>query len=282
MPTVSAVIATYNRAADLAVSLPKLYDQTRPPDELVIVDDGSTDNTATLINERFPQATYLRLPTNQGLIAARNHGIRKAKGDYILSLDDDCWFLNEAALASALNQTAAAAILTFNLLLPNGTRTYPENAPPFHSPTFLGGASLLHRASVIAAGLYPESFRCFGEESDLALRLYDAGHSILTLPAITVYHAQSPANRSEHRTRFYTHRNAVLTDLLRCPTPYLPLALPRTWAANTLYNLKQGYWTTDLELSLTLPGLLKIAATHRHPVTRQTYRNWRRLRASSF
>jgi GT2 family glycosyltransferase len=280
MPTVSAVIATYNRCADLAVSLPKLVAQTRPPDEIVIVDDGSTDDTGALIAERFPSAIYIRLPENRGLIAARNVGMLRATGDYILSLDDDCWFLAPDGLAAALDHARkrpGAAVFSFNVVLPNGDRSVPPGTEPFETGTFFGGASLLHRKSVIDAGLYAEEFRCLGEESDLAMRLHDSGHSIVTVPNVLVYHAQSDAGRNHARIRFYSHRNAVLREILRCPPELLPAALLRTWAANTRYNLAHGYWRVDLALALRLPDLLKTAARLRRPVRREAYRTWRHL-----
>jgi len=90
MPMVSVIIPTYNRAHVLARSIQSVLNQTFQDFELIIVDDGSTDDTESLVN-RFSskKIKYVRHQKNQGGSPARNTGIRLAKGDYIAFLDDD-------------------------------------------------------------------------------------------------------------------------------------------------------------------------------------------------
>ena len=90
MPTVSVIIPTYNRAHVLGRSIQSVLNQTFQDFELIIVDDGSTDDTESLVN-RFSskKIKYVRHQGNQGRSVTRNTGIRLAKGDYIAFLDDD-------------------------------------------------------------------------------------------------------------------------------------------------------------------------------------------------
>jgi glycosyltransferase involved in cell wall biosynthesis len=89
--SVSVVITAYNRADLLPVTIESVLNQTRPPREVILVDDGSTDSTPE-VAARFPTVHYVR-QENQGVGAARNRGLSLASGDYVNFLDDDDWFL---------------------------------------------------------------------------------------------------------------------------------------------------------------------------------------------
>ena len=89
--TVSVVIPTYNRGHLVGEAVASVLGQTVPPLEVIVVDDGSTDDTRDRLRPYLPRVTYLH-QTNQGVSAARNHGIRKARGEFIAFLDsDDVW-----------------------------------------------------------------------------------------------------------------------------------------------------------------------------------------------
>jgi GT2 family glycosyltransferase/SAM-dependent methyltransferase len=86
-PTVAVVIPTFNRARYLRDALSSVLAQTRPVEEIVVVDDGSDDDTVAVVGE-FPQVVFIR-QDNSGPSAARNAGIRAATSDYVLCLDSD-------------------------------------------------------------------------------------------------------------------------------------------------------------------------------------------------
>ena len=91
MASISVVLPTYNRATLLVRALNSILNQKRLPDQIIVVDDGSTDETQQLIAEKYPAITYL-YQENQGVSAARNYGIREARSDWIAFLDsDDEW-----------------------------------------------------------------------------------------------------------------------------------------------------------------------------------------------
>lgn len=89
-PLVSAIIATYKRAGLVSRAIESVRRQTYSNLEIIVVDDGSPDNTESVVraipDERI---RYLRHDKNRGLPAGRNTGIRAAKGEYIAFLDDD-------------------------------------------------------------------------------------------------------------------------------------------------------------------------------------------------
>lgn len=91
LPLVTAVIPTYNRAADVTIAVATVVAQTYPEDalEIVVVDDGGTDDTAASLTRDFgDRVRYLR-KANGGVAAARNFGMAAARGELIALLDDD-------------------------------------------------------------------------------------------------------------------------------------------------------------------------------------------------
>lgn len=90
-PTVSVVIPCYNAAPFLRETLDSAINQTYPPLEILLIDDGSTDDSAAIAESYGPPVRVIRQP-NQGESVARNRGIDEAKGDWIAFLDaDDLW-----------------------------------------------------------------------------------------------------------------------------------------------------------------------------------------------
>ena len=88
----SALIPTYNRRAQVLRAVDSVLTQTVPVDEIIVVDDGSTDNTAEAIRSRYGPRVKLFSQENKGVSAARNRGLREARGHWIAFLDSaDVW-----------------------------------------------------------------------------------------------------------------------------------------------------------------------------------------------
>jgi glycosyltransferase involved in cell wall biosynthesis len=91
MIKISVIIPTYNRVPLLDRAIESVLAQSRPADEIIVVDDGSTDNTRQLIETRYSQIKYIH-QSNKGVSAARNAGINRSNCDWICLLDsDDSW-----------------------------------------------------------------------------------------------------------------------------------------------------------------------------------------------
>ena len=88
---ISVIIPTYNRRETLSRALDSVYSQSHPADEVIVVDDGSTDGSGELVKRRYPQCRLLSQP-NSGVSSARNLGLTAATADWIALLDsDDAW-----------------------------------------------------------------------------------------------------------------------------------------------------------------------------------------------
>lgn len=91
----SIIIATYNRAHIIGKAIESIINQTYNNWELIIVDDGSTDNTKEIVESYSDNRISYFLKKNEERSIARNYGIDKSKGDYISFLDDDDYYLAE-------------------------------------------------------------------------------------------------------------------------------------------------------------------------------------------
>jgi glycosyltransferase involved in cell wall biosynthesis len=94
-PLVSIIIPTYNYARFLGKALSSCFDQTYQNLEVIVVDDGSTDNTKQVIEPFNERIVYL-YQENQGVSTARNRGLDRAKGDHIAFLDADDYLLKDS------------------------------------------------------------------------------------------------------------------------------------------------------------------------------------------
>jgi len=101
-PTVSVVIPTYNRAHLIRRAVDSALAATAPGDEIIVVDDGSTDDTADILGSYGDRIRYVRI-RNAGAGAARNYGIREARNPLIAFLDsDDEWFADKLCMQRAV------------------------------------------------------------------------------------------------------------------------------------------------------------------------------------
>ncbi|MFT4608394.1 MAG: glycosyltransferase involved in cell wall biosynthesis [Chitinophagales bacterium] len=207
---ISAIIPTYNRLDSLKRAIRSVLDQDCAVDELIVVDDGSTDNSADYIRHNFPQIK-LKEQTNQGVSAARNAGIRLAKYDWIALLDsDDSWHRNKISTIKRhqIHQPDVALIHSDEIWIRNHVRV---NAMNKHRKT--GGnvflrclpmcvispsAVVLKRALIESVGYFDESLPAC-EDYDLWLKIC-CQHSVhyIEQPLITKYGGHEDQLSAQH------------------------------------------------------------------------------------
>lgn len=110
-PSISVVIPCYNAAAFLRATIESILGQTQPVLEVIVVDDGSTDDSANIAESFGPPVRVIRQP-NQGESAARNRGIEAAGGDWVAFLDaDDLWLPTKVELQAEAIRSAPADVV---------------------------------------------------------------------------------------------------------------------------------------------------------------------------
>ena len=239
MPHLSAIIVTFNSASTIPGCLQALRDHAPAAAEIVVVDNASQDDTATVIARDWPSVTLVRLPSNLGFAAANNRGIRATTGDRLLLVNPAAMVTPQAVarLMAALDDDPAVAIAGPRLVDGDGLvelsfgpqispwgeawqklrvrgleRNWPliaaaverETQRPQY-PDWVSGACWLARRSVLeAVGLFDERFFLYTEDVDLCARVRIAGHRVAFVPAAVVRHTRG-ASRATARDAAEEH-----------------------------------------------------------------------------
>jgi glycosyltransferase involved in cell wall biosynthesis len=127
MPRVSVILPTYNRAYILPEAVESVLQQTFSDFELIIADDGSTDETAQMVRRfRDPRIRFLRNEKNRGVAAARNHALGPARGEFVAFLDsDDVWMPQKLEVSVMfLEEHAEVGGVFSDLVLLRGTERF--------------------------------------------------------------------------------------------------------------------------------------------------------------
>jgi glycosyltransferase involved in cell wall biosynthesis len=217
MPTVSVVLPTFDRARLIGRALTSIADQTYANIEIVVIDDGSTDDTREVVDRFARQSsrpvTYLR-QENSGCAAARNRGLQVAKGEFLTFLDSDDAWLPTAAESLANTLVASEADFVYSPAIeafPDGTErvNYPVAADRpevfavehFKETNIRNGAFMLRRHVLSTVAGLDESLR-HNEDSDFIQRIaihYKAAYC--SSPTVKVYHHDE--NKSLNRVGIY-------------------------------------------------------------------------------
>lgn len=209
LPGVSIVICSYNGARTLRRSLQHALAQRYPDFDVVLVDDGSSDDTAAIGAAEGVQV--IRQP-NRGLSAARNVGLAAARGDVVAYLDDDAFADPDwlSYLVHALIRSGAAGVGGPNIAPPEPSwlADCVNNAPgnPIHvlvsdrEAEHLPGCNCAFWKSDLEAidGFDPQ-FRVAGDDVDLCWRLHERGRTLVFSPAAVVWHLRRDSVRAYWR-----------------------------------------------------------------------------------
>lgn len=203
---ISVVIPTYNRLPILQKSLTALEaqeisDRTIEGYEIVLVDDGSTDQTITWLQENQTQLPHLKLyqQEHQGAAAARNLGVTKARGDTIIFIDSDLVVtesflqVHATALLKAQQQLKSDRIFTYGAVINTNNFANPTEEPykitDFSAAYFATGNVAIARKWLEAVGLFDTGFKLYGwEDLELGVRLKKLGLKLIKCPEAVGYH----------------------------------------------------------------------------------------------
>ncbi len=255
---VSVVIPAYNARVFLAETLASVFAQTLPPAEIIVVDDGSTDDTAGIARDL---GVTVISRANGGISAARNAGIRAARGEYVALLDaDDLWMPEKLEVQLAALAVAAVPSFSFTDFQtfdsrgvravkstlrahPAFRRTVPrapsganvvvaasESRPVLPDMYFLPSSAVIRRADVLAAGGFDESLRgC--EDTEFFLRLFKLVPAVAVMRPLLRYRRHEAQNTASP-TRVMTYEFAMIERIAHDPARY-PIADVRYYRAKS-------------------------------------------------
>jgi GT2 family glycosyltransferase len=296
----SIIIPAWNGAAWIGACLASLEPQLQAGDEIIVVDNGSTDGTAELVNRAFPRAQVLRQEHNQGFASGVNHGLAAARGDVLSLLNQDV-ILRDGCLKAICARLALSgpAIVGCKLLYPDGL-TLQHAGGIIHYPRaesehrgygqpddgrwdeamrvdYVTGAVFAFPRQVFdRVGQFDEGFfPAYYEETDYCFRAREAGFAVWYEPRASAVHFESQshdvASEAHHqaaqtgRLRFILknyRRDQILNDFIPAELKYVR-ELP-TALTFTRRILAQAYFYT----LLSLPEMRSLMFAEQHESVR--------------
>jgi GT2 family glycosyltransferase len=245
---VSAVVLNYNGRHLLETILSSLAGQTREPDEVIVVDNGSSDDSRSYLAERWPEVQVLAIRQNVGVAAALNRGMAAASRDYVVLLNNDVELdpgcLEE--LVSALDEhpragSACGKLIDYHRreLLDGAGDIYTwggeanrrghgqPDVGQYDRPQDIfsacGAVAAYRRSALEAVGVFDERLFAFYEDVDWGFRAQLLGRGCRYVPTAVAYHMGSATlgKGMSDFTLYHNWRNAIWTVAKNYPAAAL-------------------------------------------------------------
>lgn len=267
---ISIIIPNYNGATFLKTCLDSLQKQSFQDFELIVVDNGSRDDSITLTKKIFPSATIFQYDKNTGFSKAVNRGISLARGKYIFLLNNDTELDQHCLkyLADFLDNNPQASFVAPKMLYLNNKEIinnagdtlsiyglahkrgngekdqgqYDQVEPIFGA---CAGGAIYRRELFDMVGLFDESFFAYLEDVDFSFRAQSQGYHCYYLPRALIYHFDGGSSKKNKRLpHYYTIRNSLYLTFKNFPSAWLFFLSPfmlLSQTRNILSGLRHGY-----------------------------------------
>jgi len=298
MELISVIVLNYNGKGFLNSCLSSLASQTYSDFEVIVVDNGSRDGSPEYIEENYPWVRLAKNDENLGFAGGTNVGIRAAKGEFIITLNNDSRadsrFIEELIKPMADPEVGVCAA---KMLFPDGRINSagicisrsgaawdrgmfePDRGQyEFVEEVFgaCAGAALYRREMLDEIGLFDEDFFLYLEDVDLAFRARLAGWKCLYVPgARVIHHHGGTAGVGSDLAVYYGNRNIVWYPIKDFPFRLLITSLPFIVARNLAvipYYALRGQGGVILRSKLdALKGVVKMMEKRKDVVRRADY-----------
>lgn len=211
---VSAVISSFNKIEDVRKNLDAIQKLTTPFDEVILVDNASSDGTAEMVRREYPWVKLVLMPhSNYGACETFNIGFSCAQYPFVAILDDDVvltpdWV--EKLIEKFKSEPETTAVLSTKVVepeMPDWWKEHPEVNRERFMATFRGCGSMARREILEKAGYYDEKFFIYGNERDLTTRILNLGYRVKQYPAVTTFHGTPFGMKMGKRSIYYHVRN---------------------------------------------------------------------------
>jgi GT2 family glycosyltransferase/glycosyltransferase involved in cell wall biosynthesis len=292
---VSVIVANYNGKHFLDDCIQSLVEQNYAADrvEILLVDNGSTDDSVAHVKLHWPKTRVLRLESNLGFAGGINAGVRHSKGEYVALINNDArahpdWLTH--GLAGFQKGMDVAMVGSKILTLDGKTIDYAGGALSFYGHGFKVGvnepddgqydrfgetlfasgcALFMPRDLYLDVGGFDDDYFAFFEDVDLGWRLWLMGYRVMYEPTSVVYHRHhgTAEGLGQERERYLLERNALVTMLKN----YEEKTLEKALAPAVMLALERGLTYSSVErqnYDLASPNLQDLA--NPEPVTAMT------------
>jgi len=234
-PRVSILIASLNTRELLRDCLRSLRAVAYQPRETIVVDNGSSDGTAAMVRDEFPEVQLIALPANLGFVGANLRAYAQASGAYVCFLNSDTrvepdFLTHLVAFMEACPDAGGCEpkilwmrdpsrldsvgdYLTWTGLLHHEGYLAPEQTLTEAKPIFAAkGACMLFRQSVLRlVGLFDEAYFAYFEETDLCWRVWLSGHKVYVVPAARILHLLAGTSRhtDSYLVTYHSFKNRI-------------------------------------------------------------------------
>ena len=229
MPQATVAIVTRNRRLVAAKAIESALAQAGDV-EVIVFDDASTDGTAELIRDQFPQVRLERAEVSKGVRFARNRTVELATSPIVFSIDDDAVFEHAEVVRQVVTtfddpHIGAVAIPHENHFSDGRVETWwpplPDPDKAWVVPTFVGTAYAVRREAFLKIGGYQIALTHWGEEQDLCQRMYGAGLVVRLSPFGRVCHFPEGVGKYDRKSNRHISCNALSTVWMNAPARYV-------------------------------------------------------------
>lgn len=252
---VSLVILNWNGRKRLEKCLASLKKITYKNKEIIVVNNGSTDDSADFLKKNYPTVKVIEVKKNIGYAGGTNLGVQKAKGEYVLLLNNDTTvtpgFLeplvkdmeNDHSLGAVQPQirsmiypnlldsvgsffTSTGFLYHFGYMKPYKNKLYTK---PLFAYSIKGACFIMRRKEYLQLGGLDESFICYVEETDLCHRIWLSGKKVMYDPTSAIYHyggGDMQVMTKDYVTMYRSYRNRIISYIKNFSTWELLKTLP--------------------------------------------------------
>jgi GT2 family glycosyltransferase/glycosyltransferase involved in cell wall biosynthesis len=243
LPSVSVVIVNLDGRALLSDCLDALSAQDYPDDltEIILVDNGSSDDSVPFVRERYPGVRIIEAGRNLGFAGGSNLGVRAARGKYVALINNDARAAEDwlSVLAGALDRRPDYACACAKILTQDGSgidfvgvalnlygrafqvdQGLPATAVPSDEPRDVlapcGGAMMMRKDIFEEVGGFDEDYVAYYEDVDLGWRLWLYGYKVVYVPEAVVYHrGQQTGGRFPVEQRYALSETNALRTIIK-------------------------------------------------------------------